>query len=98
VEQLKLPNWTVLAIELGDFSVPAEIPRNILDFFAQQAADVIAKLHVDPEKPLVLVGHSMGGQIAELVAGRLRRVDGLALVVPAPLKGYALNRHDHTPS
>ena len=94
MEQLKLPNWTVLAIELGDFSVPAEIPRNILDFFAQQAADVIAKLHVDPEKPLVLVG----GQIAELVAGRLRRVDGLALVVPAPLKGYALNRHDHTPS
>jgi alpha-beta hydrolase superfamily lysophospholipase len=63
VEHLKLPNWIVLAIELGDFSVPTEIPRNILDFFAQQAADVIAKLHVDPENPLVLVGHSMGGQI-----------------------------------
>jgi pimeloyl-ACP methyl ester carboxylesterase len=91
VEHLELPNWTVLAIELGDFSVPAEVPSNLLDYFARYVADVITRLNIDPEKPLVLVGHSMGGQLVELVAGRLRRVDGLALIVPAPLKGYPLN-------
>jgi pimeloyl-ACP methyl ester carboxylesterase len=91
VDHLELPNWTVLAIELGDFSVPAEVPSNLLDYFARYVADVITRLNIDPEKPLVLVGHSMGGQLVELVAGRLKRVDGLALIVPAPLKGYPLN-------
>ena len=48
--------------------------------------------HIERQKgPLILVGHSMGAQIAELVAAALGdRVAALALLTPVPLGGMPL--------
>jgi len=58
-----------------------------LDSLAQDVAAQVRQL----AKPVVLVGHSMGAQIAELVAGLVPdRVRGLALLTPVPLQGAGL--------
>ena len=44
----------------------------------------------DIDGPVVVVGHSMGSQIAELVAAARPNVIGLVLLAPIPLAGYPL--------
>ena len=60
-------------------------------FSLERLAQAVTSV-VDPvNRPTVLVGHSMGAQIAELVAAiRPRQVTGLVLLSPAPLGGMAL--------
>jgi pimeloyl-ACP methyl ester carboxylesterase len=54
------------------------------------AADVTPQVRA-LSRPVVLVGHSMGAQIAELVAQRLdEQVHGLILLTPVPLRGTGL--------
>ncbi|MEV0735079.1 alpha/beta hydrolase [Streptomyces sp. NPDC050549] len=54
-------------------------------------ADDLESMLRATEGPVVLVGHSMGGQIAELVAARLAdQVRSLVLVNPIPLAGTHL--------
>jgi pimeloyl-ACP methyl ester carboxylesterase len=58
-----------------------------LERFAADVGDVVDAL----DKPVVLVGQSMGAQVAELVAARKpSRTAGLVLVTPVPLGGLQL--------
>src|SRR5690606_16817206 len=42
-------------------------------------------------RPVVLVGHSMGGAVVELAANvGIRRLAGIVLVTPSPLRGVSL--------
>lgn len=57
-------------------------PTRLLD----DLADMIdsTQRHLDPEEPLILLGHSMGGLVAaRLVSLKLRHVDALVLSSPA---------------
>lgn len=58
---------------------------------ARYAADVQAVLEKEVAGRAVVVGHSMGGQIAQMVAASAAaRVSGLALLCPVPAEGMAL--------
>lgn len=73
-----LPGMGKVADDPGPFS---------LERLAQAVTSVVDPLN----RPTVLVGHSMGAQIAELVAAmRPRRITGLVLLSPVPLGGMAL--------
>lgn len=58
-----------------------------LDSFAEDVAKQVGVLN----RPVIIVGHSMGAQIAELAAGKLgSQVRALALLTPVPLGGTGL--------
>jgi pimeloyl-ACP methyl ester carboxylesterase len=78
-----LGGWTVVSMDYAK-----GVTTNALDAYASRVAGLIEQLR-KPLQPVVVVGHSMGGQVAELVAG-ISRVDALALILPAPLRGYPL--------
>jgi pimeloyl-ACP methyl ester carboxylesterase len=55
----------------------------------RQAADAVALIDQRPDARFVVVGHSMGGQVAELVAqARPERVAALVLMTAVPLAGH----------
>src|SRR5262245_24365438 len=73
----------------------------ILEGYRDQVLDLLDHIGQKAQRPVVVVGHSMGAQVGELVAAtRPGAVVGLALVAPIPLAGYALTpgqaaRFDH---
>ena len=86
---LKRPGWQMVAVELrsgGDLQ-----PVATLEAYSRQVRDVIDEVRGRLKMSIVIVGHSMGGQIAELVAEQESDdLLGLVLIVPAPLRGYPL--------
>ncbi|EUC12224.1 hypothetical protein PMI06_009003 [Burkholderia sp. BT03] len=92
--------WSDLALRLGDRAAGAlrvDLPGMgaragepgpySLDRFAADVTTQVRAL----SRPVVLVGHSMGAQIAELVAQRLdEQVRGVVLLTPVPLRGTGL--------
>ena len=62
---------------------------NLLAYYADEIVALVRELDLPSKGPVVVLGQSMGGQIAELVARGLGDdVSGLAMFCPAPLKGY----------
>ena len=60
------------------------LPRN--NQLLEDLADIVddTRKHTDPDTPLILLGHSMGGLLAMQCAGlNTRRIDGLILSSPA---------------
>jgi pimeloyl-ACP methyl ester carboxylesterase len=64
-------------------------PAELLEAYARQ---VLAECTRSAGgEPIVLVGHSMGGAVAELAAAQgIRALTGLVLVTPSPLRGVPL--------
>ena len=73
--------WESMTVELGDVPVG-------LDTFAEHVAAIVDN---DTTGDVVLVGQSMGCQVAELASlRRPARVTGLVLITPVPLQGVSL--------
>jgi pimeloyl-ACP methyl ester carboxylesterase len=63
-----------------------------LGAYRDQVLGVLDRLARTSERPVIVVGHSMGAQVAELVAGRHPRICvGLVLLTPVPLRGFPLS-------
>jgi pimeloyl-ACP methyl ester carboxylesterase len=59
-------------------------------FTLDRYADEVGKVADLLGKPTVIVGHSLGGPITELVAGKRPATAGLVLIAPIPLRGTHL--------
>lgn len=87
--------WSRLAPELDAAVVaptsippPSEVETTTLDSLATRVLDQATRAGLDR---FDLIGHSMGGQVAQLVAAIARpRVRSLVLVNPVPLSGLPL--------
>jgi esterase len=91
IDRLPAPGWCARAVNLRHVD-DAGPPRRgaILEGYRDQVLEV---LHINPtaQSPVVVVGQSMGAQVAELVAAALPNIAvGLALITPVPLAGYRL--------
>jgi pimeloyl-ACP methyl ester carboxylesterase len=74
--------WASVAVELD------EVPACTLEAFAEYVTAVVDN---EVARDVVLVGQSMGCQVAELVSlRRPERVTGLVLITPVPLGGVSL--------
>jgi len=88
IQALEARNLSSVTLDLPGMGKAADDPGSFsLDRLAQAVASVVDAVG----RSTVLVGHSMGAQIAELVA-RMRpgQIAGLVLLTPVPLGGMAL--------
>ena len=85
VAALAAPRYAIVQIDLAGVGDRADAPGPFtLERFADDVAAVVSSLGGS----VVLVGQSMGAQVAELVAARLpEAVTGLVLLTPVPLAG-----------
>jgi len=90
IERLSLQGWHAEAVSLKPANTPLASSGELLESYAKQVLECAEHVSTSGSR-VVIVGHSMGGQIAELLASRLAdRVVGLVLVTPAPLGGTSL--------
>jgi pimeloyl-ACP methyl ester carboxylesterase len=94
IDRLPDPGWHARAVNLRHVDDASPPQRGaILDGYRDQVLDVLGDIDPAAQHPLVVVGQSMGAQVAELVAAaRPNIVVGLALITPVPLAGYRLTR------
>jgi pimeloyl-ACP methyl ester carboxylesterase len=88
IQALETRNLSAVTIDLPGMGKAADDPGPFsLDRLAQAVASVVDAVGCST----VLVGHSMGAQVAELVARlRPRQITGLVLLTPVPLGGLAV--------
>ncbi|CAL8969083.1 Lipase 3 [Cellulomonas sp. T2.31MG-18] len=85
----RLPGRDVLALDLRGWGRSQHLPGPYS--LHQLAADVLGVLAEAGVRDHVLVGHSMGGKVAQLVAaGRPAGLQGLVLVAPGPARPAAV--------
>jgi pimeloyl-ACP methyl ester carboxylesterase len=68
----------VMAMDLPGFGVSPPHPGDAIEAYVELVGGMIAEL----ERPIVLIGNSLGGTVAEFVAARYE-IDRLVLVAPA---------------
>lgn len=92
IDRLGCPRWTSVPVSLHGTGLPEARGRGAtLEAYRDQVADVIDALDSSSDRPTIIVGHSMGTQIAELLAvSRPHRTVGVVLISPIPLRGYPL--------
>ncbi|WP_372571663.1 alpha/beta fold hydrolase [Ruegeria jejuensis] len=90
-QALDLSDWTMLAVDLRALQQKAPGAGTALQGFADATVAALQSCGLTDGHDFVVIGHSMGGQVAELVAARLGdALKGLVLICPAPLQGYPL--------
>jgi pimeloyl-ACP methyl ester carboxylesterase len=93
IDRLGLPGWASVPVNLRATG-RAELGRRgaTLEAYRDQVLAVLNLFDRTSACPVVVIGHSMGAQVAELVAGcRPHSCVGLALVTPIPLRGFPLS-------
>jgi pimeloyl-ACP methyl ester carboxylesterase len=91
IKNLALPEWSLVTCRLAPMRSEASSADEVLDHYAEQVVTQVDESIAGIQHRLIIVGHSMGAQVAELAARHLGdRVAGLLLVTPAPLMGYPL--------
>lgn len=76
----------------GKSTGPTEKSAYSMEYLASDVEKVLQKLDSTGTRKYVLVGHSMGGKVAQVVAGRkiLTSIAGVVLVAPAPSRPLQL--------
>ncbi len=88
IESVEARNLSVVTLDLPGMGKAAGDPG---PFSLDRLGHAVASIVDAVGRSTVLVGHSMGAQIAELVARmRPRQIAGLVLLTPVPLEGIAL--------
>jgi pimeloyl-ACP methyl ester carboxylesterase len=93
IDRLGCPGWRPVPVSLHRTGLDEAGRRGAtLEAYRDQAGEAVDALDGPSGRPAVVVGHSMGTQIAELLAvARPHRTVGLVLINPIPLRGYALS-------
>jgi pimeloyl-ACP methyl ester carboxylesterase len=92
IERLALPGWESVPVNLRGTGRAEPRRGATLEAYRDQVLEVLDELERESARPTVVVGHSIGAQVAELVAGcRPHIVVGLVLITPIPLKGFPLS-------
>jgi len=90
IVRLRAPQWRGRAVNLrhvDDAERRGAIPEGCRD----QVLHVLNGIDPTGQRPVVVVGHSMGAQVGELVAAARPDIAvGLALIAPIPRAGYPL--------
>jgi esterase len=89
IQQMNSQKYRFVTLDLPFMGRLSESQREVsLDAMAEAVTGVVDELG----KPIVLVGQSMGAQIAELVArARPGSIDSMVLVTPVPLTGLPVS-------
>jgi len=93
--RLRTRRWRLNAVNLrlAELFELADPDRRgaILEGYRDQVLCVLERIDPTASRPVVVVGHSMGSQVGELIAAACPdTVVGLAMIAPIPLGGYAL--------
>ena len=85
IERVAVPGYASVTLDLPGMGALSDWEG---DFSLRSIADEVSKVVRELSKPVVVIGQSMGTQIAELVAWDLpEQVIGICMVTPIPLAG-----------